>query len=306
GGAFLNFVQEHNAGGRFCGGQVHVGRRRQLVGQARDFEVVRGKQGQCLIVAEQAMRDGPGQGQTIIGGGAATNFIHQHQAVGGSTGQNGSCFGHFHHEGRAATGQIIRCTDTGKDAVDLTNTGCACRYKATDAGQQGNQGNLTHISGFTAHIRAGNQQHATLRVHFTMVGREALDAVLHHRVTACFNPDTSLLGQLGGDPIIVQCVQGQGGQGIQFGQGAGAQGQGACIALQLVQQFIEQELLAAQTAVLGGQDLVLPLFQFRRDEALGIFQCLAAAVVVGDLVGLTATDFNKETKIGRASCRERG
>src|SRR5690606_15889167 len=192
-------------------------------------------------------------------------------------------------------GQVISRTDTGKDAVDLANTGCACRYKTANAGQQGNQGNLTHIGGLTAHIRAGNQQHATLCVHFAVVGREALDAMFHHRVTACLNPDAGLFGQLGGDPVIVQRMQRQGGQGIQFSQGTGAQGQGPCIALQLVQQFIEQELLAAQAAVLGGQDFVFPLFQFRRDEALGIFQCLASAVVVGNFVGLTAADFNKET-----------
>ena len=59
---------------------------------------------------------------------------------------------------------------------------------------------------------------------------------------------------------------------------------------------LEQRLLARQRAVLRRQRLVLEGLEFRRDVALGVFQRLAAAVVVGHghLVRLRAADFDVE------------
>ena len=51
------------------------------------------------------------------------------------------------------------------------------------------------------------------------------------------------------------------------------------------QLFVEQ-FFARQRAFLRGQRLVFEGLEFRRDVALGIFQRLAATVIVGHLVGL--------------------
>ena len=63
---------------------------------------------------------------------------------------------------------------------------------------------------------------------------------------------------------------------------------------QVVQQPLEQPLLARERALLRGQRLVLERLQFRRDVALGVLQRLPAAVVVGNLLDVRVGDFDVE------------
>ena len=60
------------------------------------------------------------------------------------------------------------------------------RYKGTDLRHQRNEGILTHISGFTRHIGAGDDEAAVSgAVEGGIVGHEhtALEHLFHHRVT---------------------------------------------------------------------------------------------------------------------------
>ena len=50
---------------------------------------------------------GPGDGEAVIGGGAATDFIQDHQRAVVGLIQDGGGFDHFDHEGRAASRQIV-------------------------------------------------------------------------------------------------------------------------------------------------------------------------------------------------------
>ena len=71
-------------------------------------------------------------------------------------------FCHLHHKGGAAGGQIVRCTYAGKYAIDRADDRLACRHVAADMGHQYDQRRLAHIGAFTAHVRAGNDQHSAL------------------------------------------------------------------------------------------------------------------------------------------------
>jgi len=59
--------------------------------------------------------------------------------------------------------------------------------------------------------------------------------------------------------------------------------------------LIEQPFLSRQRTILSGQYFIFPEFELRRDVALGIFQRLAATIVLRDLVRLSAADFYKES-----------
>jgi hypothetical protein len=104
---------------------------------------------------------------------AAANLIHQHQAVLGGVVQNIGGFGHLHHKGRAAAGQVRRA-DAGKDAIDGADLHLLRRDVAADIGQQRNQRGLAHIGTFTAHVRPGDDQHSPLRRQLQRVGDKRL------------------------------------------------------------------------------------------------------------------------------------
>jgi len=65
--------------------------------------------------------------------------------------------------------------------------------------------------------------------------------------------------------------------------------------LQVVQQLFKQPFLARQRPLLGGQGLVLEGLELGGDEALGVFEGLSAAVVVGHTVELTLGDLDVKT-----------
>ena len=86
--------------------------------------------------------------------------------------QNIGGFGHFHHEGRATAGQIIRRADAREDAVQTGQRDGTRRYKGPDVSQEGDQGVLAHIGRLTAHVGAGNQQHAAVMIEVGVVGNK--------------------------------------------------------------------------------------------------------------------------------------
>ncbi|CPK13785.1 Uncharacterised protein [Bordetella pertussis] len=258
------------------------------------LEVVGGEQRERAVVRQEPVRDGPGQRQAVVGGRAAADFVHQHQAGRRAGRQDGGRLGHLHHEGGASAGQVVGRADAGEDAVEPADARAGGRHEAAGARQQGDQGHLAHIGRFTAHVGAGDQQHAAGLVQATAVGREAFDGALDHGMAACLDVDLGAVDQFGGDPVVTPGMFGQRGQRVQFGQGARALGQGPHILRQRVEQLLVQPFFAGQRTVLRRQDAVFPGLEFRRDVALGVLEGLAAPVVLGHLVGLALGDFDVE------------
>ena len=164
--------------------QMHIGDAFHFFRQRGQFKIVRGEQRHRFNTAGETFRAGPGERKAVIGGGAAPDFIHQHQAMLCSVVQDISGFGHLHHKGRTAGGEIVRRADAGENAIDRTNGRLLRGHEAADTGQQHNQRRLSHIGAFTAHVRAGNHQHAALRGKRQRVSDKRLfQHLLHHRVT---------------------------------------------------------------------------------------------------------------------------
>ena len=144
------------------GGKVQVGDIFLKIGQARELEVVGREQGVGADGPRQMDGRGPGQREPVIGAGAAADLIHEHQAVRGRVVEDSRRFGHLHHEGGAAAGQIIGRADAGKDAVNRPDNGLFGRHITADVGEYDDQCRLPHIGRFAAHIRAGNDPHRTI------------------------------------------------------------------------------------------------------------------------------------------------
>ena len=268
-----------------------------LFGKFRQLEIVRGKQGQCQGFVVQMRGNAASQRQAVKGAGASADFIHQHQAVRGGAVQDLRGLGHFQHEGRLGVGQVIGRTDAGEDGINRADARAAGGHIAAHAGQQHDQGHLAHIGAFAAHIGAGDDLHALLARQMRVVGDEAgargfHQAALHHGVAACGDVDAGLFGKAGWVPVQRQAAFGQGADGIQGGQSGGQILQGRYMGLQRVEQLLVQPFFARQCTVLGRQGFVFKGLEFRRDEAFGVFERLAALVVGRNLVKLPGCDFD--------------
>jgi len=100
-------MHEDNAVMVFDGIEVYVFQLLELLAQSGEFKVMRGKQGERFILAQHLFQNGGGECEAVEGGGAAADFIHQHQAALICLIEDGSGFRHLYHKGRAAGGEVV-------------------------------------------------------------------------------------------------------------------------------------------------------------------------------------------------------
>ncbi len=212
--------------------------------------------------------------------------------------QDGGGFGHFDHEGRAPGGEIVGGADAGENAVERTEDAAVSRHVTADVGKQGDQRGLPHISRFTAHVGAGNQQQAAVFGKQTVVGDKGFGAISHFglndRMTTASYGQPDFRGKFRFAPVALQGGVGEAGQQVKLGDGAGDDLQRRHGRQQFVENDFVEQFFAGQRPFLRRQRLVLESLEFGRDVTLGILQSLAAAVIVGNLVGIGVGDFNIE------------
>src|SRR5690606_12702112 len=85
-GAVLDRVHEHQAVAMLDRIQVYVGDAAApgvvgLAGQGGQFEVVGREQGPGAVGVGKVAGAGLGQGEAVVGGGAAADLVHQHQRL---------------------------------------------------------------------------------------------------------------------------------------------------------------------------------------------------------------------------------
>ena len=280
--------------------QMHVGDAMVagLAGQRGQFEIVGGEQGPAAVGRGQVAGDRVGQGQAVVGGGAATDLVHQHQRLRGGVVEDVAGLGHLDHEGGLAAGQVVAGADAGEDAVDRADHRARGRHEAADVGQQHDQRVLAHVGALAAHVRAGDHQHparvlARFGLQHQVVGLERLGAHrLHHRVAAAFDPQAGIVHQFRLRPVQRLGAFGEGGQHVQFAQCGGAALEWFQGLVERIEQCLVQQLLACQRPFACRQHLVLETLQFLGDVALGTGQGLAPGVVHRRLVGLALADLD--------------
>ena len=113
-------------------------------------------------------------------------------------------------------------------------------------------------------------------------------------MATAFNLDARCFDKLWGAPIQAQGALSKGAQHIQLRTGLGQAHQGGHKGLQGVEQLLVQPFFPRQGALLGAQGFVFKRFQLGGDEALGVFQGLAAPVVAGHFVQLALGDLDEK------------
>ncbi|MNF60177.1 hypothetical protein D3C84_417880 [compost metagenome] len=159
---------------------------------------------------------------------------------------------HLYHEGGAAAGQVVAGADTGEDTVHQRQLATGRRHEAADVGEQDDQGGLAHVGRLTAHIRAGNDQHAGGVVQVQVVGHEGrVQHLLHHRVAALVDAHAGLVDETRAIQIEVQRALAEVAQHVQLSQGGGGVLQRRQLLDQQLQQFVVEQLFPRQGAALG-------------------------------------------------------
>ena len=302
----LDLMQEHDAPVVLGGRQMQVHGRILVRGKAGQLEVVRGKEREATALHQQVPRNRMGQRQAVEGGGSPADLVDQHQRAFGGRVDDDGCLGHLHHEGGAAAGQVVGSADAGEDPVDGAHFAGGGRHEAAAPGQNGNEGRLSHVGGLAAHIGAGDDQQPPLRRQLAVVGDELLHHAFHHRVSPALHEQPRHGQQARPTPARLPGHLGKGLAHIQVCQASSQPLQGRRMRGQLGQQLLVERPLARQRPLAGRQRLVLEGLQFRRDVAFGRFQRLAAPVLGGDAVGMTAAHLDVETMHAVVAHLQRG
>ena len=95
----LDFAEEDDVFVPLADGDVVVLDRFFTGGEVAEFVIVGGEEGAGLGGVVEMLGDGPGDGESVEGGGAAPNFIENDQGVSSGIVDDECGFVHFYHEG---------------------------------------------------------------------------------------------------------------------------------------------------------------------------------------------------------------
>ena len=113
----------------------------------------------CLGMLVQVLHNRPRDGNAIAGGGAATEFVEEHQRAGRDVVQDIRCLGHFHHERGFAERNVIGSTHTGENLVNESYMRTLGGHKTANLRQQYDEGRLAQQGTLTGHVRTSNDDY---------------------------------------------------------------------------------------------------------------------------------------------------
>ena len=87
---------------------------------------MRGEEGfrTTVGIVVQVFDDRPGDGDTVIGAGAASELVEEDERTRSEGVEDAGGFLHFDHKGRFASRDIVRSSDTGEDAIGKSEVSC--------------------------------------------------------------------------------------------------------------------------------------------------------------------------------------
>ncbi len=251
--------------------------------QLGQLMIVGGEQGAGAVGFVQGLGRGPGDGQTVIGGGAAPDLVQHDEAAPGRLGQDGGGFDHLHHEGGAAARQIVARAHATEQTVDHAQLHGPRRDEGPGLRQHHQKRVLAQEGRLTRHVRAGDDGQArgpdAVARQRAVVGGVGQALRLHrrldHRMAARLDGETEAVVDAGTHGPDLFGPFGQGGVGVQFGQRLGHALQRPGKTRHLAAPALEGLGLDGQGAVPGLADLGVQLRQFDGGEAHLIGQGLA-------------------------------
>ena len=146
---------------------------------------------------------------------------------------------------------------------------------------QCNQRNLAHISGFTGHVGAGDDHHASILRKFRVVGhKELLAGCLYNGVATFANGQIKSFVNLRTAIATLSCNGCQGLQGVQFLDSPRGCLKPADLLGQLVAYGCKELIFQTDRFILRAQDRLLYFLQILRDEAFTVGQRLLALIAI--------------------------
>src|SRR6266850_7203983 len=119
--------------------------------------IMRGEERACARVLLKMLDDGPRDGEAIERGGAAADFVEEHEARRRGVIQNGGNFAHFYEKRRTATREIVAGADAREDTIRNGQPGLASGNERTHLGHENDERGLAKVGGLAAHVWPGNQ-----------------------------------------------------------------------------------------------------------------------------------------------------
>ena len=241
-----------------------------------------------LAVLVQILHDGPGDGDAVVGAGAPSQFVEEHEGARRHIVEDIRSLGHLHHESGFAEGDIVAGTHTGEYFVHQTDSRALCGHKAAHLGHEYHECRLTQQRRFSGHIRSGDD-HDLLRliVEQDAVGHIALahgHLGLDDGVSSL--PDIEHRGGIDNGPHIMVLLSrlGKGEQTVEPGHEVGVDLYLGDKLLYGGHQVGKEPCFQSEDAVFGSENLLLILLQFLGDIAFGLCEGLLAHPVGGHLV----------------------
>ncbi len=228
--------------------------------------------------------DRPGNGEAVIGAGAAPDLVEHDQAAWCRVGQDVGRFQHLDHE-RALTGRdIILCPDPGEDAIDDADAGLVGGNERADLGHQRDQCHLPQPRTLAGHVRAGQDDDLVgIGIEQGVVGHvlAGWEYALDHGMPPGNDFDAGAVGEIGTYVVAFDRHFGQGADGVDPGNRI-------CRPLEAFRMLGHaQDQRAVDIGfercqrIFRRQDQRLVFLQLRCEVAGGVGQRLLGNVVVG-------------------------
>ena len=117
-----------------AGGDVVVLHALETTLEVIELVVVRSEEGlgAPVGIVVQVLDDSPSDGDAIVGAGATAQLVEEDEGARREGVEDAGGFLHLDHEGRFATGDIVRGSDTGEDAIGEPEVGSFGRDEGAD------------------------------------------------------------------------------------------------------------------------------------------------------------------------------
>lgn len=156
GSARHDFVQEHHFALGLFDGHVPVVDFRQRFGELRQLVIVRGEHGAAAEFVMQVLSNGPGEGDAVVGAGAAADFVEDDERTVGGVVEDAGGFDHFDHESRLAFAQFVAGADASEHAVGEADSCAGGRDERTHLSHDSEERGLADVGRLTGHVGAGD------------------------------------------------------------------------------------------------------------------------------------------------------
>ncbi len=265
---------------------------RQPLGQLHQLVVVRREHSLAADPVVQMLGDRPGDGHAVISGGAAPDFIEQHQRSLGGAVQNRAGLAHLHHEGGLSARQIVGGPDACEQPVDRADARRVAGHEAAQLGQDDAQPDLAEDGALPGHVGAGHQLDARggIEAHVVRHERFARHQALEHRVAGGDELDLEAVGHVGPHVAIGNRRLREAGPDVEPREDPRGLLHARDRRSDPPAQLREELGLALGDALLRPEDFGFVFPELRRHESLGGGQGLPALVVERHLGGVSMGD----------------